>query len=261
MKPIQFIKLTICSAVLAVLPIGCSHQENHAKAESEEGSAAETSTGVSFSPKSGLHVPAETAKFIGLQVADVEERKVLSSLRFTAQVFRSASDVQLVSLKGGALPTLASGLVSPGEAKQLRAGQLVKIENRAGESGRGRVAHVKDDLGSVNGMVEVVVEILDRTTSPGVGSFVTITVPTGKEENVVSVPRSALLRTSEGNFVYAVSGDRFVRAAVKLGVVNGEFAEVADGLYAGDQIAVKPIMSLWLAELQAIRGGKACSDD
>jgi multidrug efflux pump subunit AcrA (membrane-fusion protein) len=120
---------------------------------------------------------------------------------------------------------------------------------------------VKGDLGSVSGMVEVVVEILDGATSPSVGSFVTVIVPTGKEEKVVSVPRSALLRTSEGNFVYTVSGERFVRAAVKLGVVNGEFAEVADGLYAGDQIALKPVMTLWLAELQAIRGGKACSDD
>ncbi len=51
-----------------------------------------------------------------------------------------------------------------------------------------------------------------------------------------------------------------MRAAVKLGAVNGEFAEVADGLYAGDQVVVKPVMTLWLSEIQALRGGKACSD-
>ena len=51
-----------------------------------------------------------------------------------------------------------------------------------------------------------------------------------------------------------------MRAPVKLGVVNHEFAEVTDGLYAGDQIVVQPVMTLWMAELQSLRGGKACTD-
>ena len=71
----------------------------------------------------------------------------------------------------------------------------------------------------------------------------------------MSVPRSALLRTVEGWFVYTKSGDRLIRAAVKVGVMNDEFAEITDGLYAGDIVALKPVMKLWLAELQAIRGG------
>jgi hypothetical protein len=47
---------------------------------------------------------------------------------------------------------------------------------------------------------------------------------------------------------------------VKLGAINHEWAEVTDGLYAGDQIVVSPVMTLWLAELQSLRGGKACAD-
>ena len=74
------------------------------------------------------------------------------------------------------------------------------------------------------------------------------------------LPRAALLQTAEGNFVYTVSGERFVRAAVKVGVLNDEFVEITDGLYAGDQVAAQPVMTLWLAELQSLRGGKACAD-
>jgi hypothetical protein len=36
--------------------------------------------------------------------------------------------------------------------------------------------------------------------------------------------------------------------------------QITDGLYAGDQVVVQPVMSLWLAELQSLRGGKACAD-
>ena len=85
-------------------------------------------------------------------------------------------------------------------------------------------------------------------------------MPVGFDRTVVSVPHSALLRTIEGDFVYTVSGERFVRTAVRLGVVNHAFAEVTDGLLDGDRIVVHPVTTLWLAELQSIRGGKACAD-
>ena len=57
-----------------------------------------------------------------------------------------------------------------------------------------------------------------------------------------------------------MSGKQFVRAALKTGEVSNESVEVTDGLYAGDRIVVQPVMTLWLAELQSIRGGKACAD-
>ena len=103
--------------------------------------------------------------------------------------------------------------------------------------------------------------MLFRSESPlAAGAFLSVTVPLGGEKSVVSVPRSALFRTTEGDFVYTVSGEHFMRAPVKLGGVNHEFAEVTDGLYAGDQIVVQPVMTLWMAELQSLRGGKACAD-
>jgi hypothetical protein len=41
--------------------------------------------------------------------------------------------------------------------------------------------------------------------------------------------------------------------------MNNELVEITDGLYAGDQIVTSPVNDLWMAELQILRGGKACT--
>jgi hypothetical protein len=68
------------------------------------------------------------------------------------------------------------------------------------------------------------------------------------------------LKTAEGYFAYVVNGDSLFRTKIGVGGQEGETVEVTDGLYTGDRVVLQPIMSLWLAELQAIRGGKACAD-
>ena len=99
-----------------------------------------------------------------------------------------------------------------------------------------------------------------ETSSPlEIGERVLATFHTPEGDAVTAVPRSALLKTAEGNFVYAVNGEFYVRTPVKVGAMSDEHAEITDGLYAGDQIVVSPVMSLWLAELQVLRGGKACT--
>ena len=143
----------------------------------------------------------------------------------------------------------------------MREGQAVTVQNGAAEASlQGRIVALKRDLEQASGQVEVLLAVSDAQHPLASGAILSVTVTLGREENVVGVPRSALFRTTEGDFVYTVSGDHFVRTAVKLGVVNHEFAEVTDGLYAGDQIVVQPVMTLWLAELQSLRGGKACAD-
>jgi hypothetical protein len=256
MKALRITTLTICHAMLVLLPCGCSPQGENATPE-----ATAEESGVSFNAKSGLRVPPETAKFIGLKVADVEERQIVAALEFSAQVYRAANEAQFASLQPAiSANALASGAVSPAQAALLRESHAVTVKAEGAGNLTARIQAMNRSLVQSNALVEVLVRIADSQARLAKGTFVSVSVPLNGEKSVVSVPRAALLRTAEGDYVYTVSGERFVRAPVKLGMVNHEWVEVTDGLYAGDQIVVNPVMTLWLAELQSIRGGKACAD-
>ena len=76
----------------------------------------------------------------------------------------------------------------------------------------------------------------------------------------VRVPFSALLRTSEGSFVFVQNGQRWLRTPVKAVAETADTLRVTDGLLEGDVIAVAGVWDLWLAELQATKGGVGCAD-
>lgn len=245
------IVLSIMALVIATALAGCGSGSS-AKKEVDSDEHAHAEGGVTFDTKHGLRVPAETAEFIGLKIADVEERRVKSTFRFAAQVYRAGE---------AGKPALASGDVSPDEAHMVKAGQTVKVELDNGAALPGRIAEIEPhtDKETVEHL-DVAVEIEDREGKARAGTFANVSVVVGKDEAVVSVPRSSVLQTAEGKFVYTVSGEHLIRAGVKTGVMNDENVEITDGLYSGDKIVVKPVMTLWMAELQSIRGGQACAD-
>lgn len=250
MKTVRNLLTYSFSALLALLLAACGGhkgEESHAHgASGEEGHGHGHEEGVTFSEKTGLSVPKETAEFIGLEIIDVEEREIAATTEFTAQVYNAQSNV-----------VLASGFVSREIGSLLKRGTALAGQTPNGIVADVRVTAVKTN--APNGLVEALLEIPSGTTFK-IGDVVTIPVQTGAKGKVVTVPKRALLKTVEGHFVYTVSGERLVRAPVKVGAINHEFVEITDGLYAGDQIAVQPVMTLWLAELQSIRGGKACAD-
>jgi hypothetical protein len=236
---------------------GCTRQAHEAHEHDSDG----TQAGVTFSAKQGLSVPPTTAKFIGLQVVDVEERSVIASVRFGARVYQAARERPFAPTAPAATSiALASAFVSPQQAALLTNGEVAIVSANSAEPLQGKIAVVNRSLEKVQGQAEVMVAIDDPIGRLTNGVIVSVSVPLGREQSVVTIPRPALLRTAEGDFVYTMSGRQFVRAAIKTGETGTDFVEVTDGLYAGDRIVVQPVMTLWLAELQSIRGGKACAD-
>ncbi len=260
-KHIKHVLIALLVAGLA----GCGPRgETHTAADergSEHQEEAEE-TGVTFNVNRGLHVPVTTAKFIGLKTADVEERRIIAEFRFSAQVYSGATGVRPVALTPKAVfaPTLASADITPEEARVLRGDQEVRVQLDSGATLRGRIAEIAAHAQKSGAHVDVKVAIEDPEGQLRAGSFVTVIAPMGGDKEVASIPRAALLRTAEGEFVYTVSGEHFVRTAVKIGAANEDYVEITDGLYTGDQVVVNPVMTLWMAELQSIRGGKACAD-
>lgn len=75
-----------------------------------------------------------------------------------------------------------------------------------------------------------------------------------------ALPRQAVLRTSEGTFVFVLNGKRWLRTPVRTGAESAETIVIDDGVLEGDVVAVAGVHDLWLAELQAIKGGVGCAD-
>jgi hypothetical protein len=230
----------VALAVLLTLSAGCNRQKSEAKAEEKE-------EAVAFNAKFGLAVPKKTADFIGLQSVEVEERVVPSTNQFSAQVY---------SRRNG--QAFATASVDKKTAESLREGTALTVTAPEGQNFKATVSKLTSL--SANGTSEALLEIEDPRSALKGADYLTASVATGADKKVVSVPREALLKTIEGHFVYTLSGERLVRTAVKVGTSNESFVEITDGLYSGDQVAVQPVMTLWLAELQSLRGGKACAD-
>jgi hypothetical protein len=203
--------------------------------------------GPKYSARNGLFVPEDTRQSLGLKTVEVTEQKIPMVIELPLRVYRTS-----------ATASLASGLATPDQAMVLHAGQSAQVLASDGEKRAGTITSISEKLQKATGMSEVLVEIPNASEPFAVGTFLKGTVMLGAEETVVAVPRSALLECSDGYSVYTVSGESFVRTRVKPGAGSDELVEIKDGLYAGDQVVSQPVMSLWLTELAAVKGGQAC---
>lgn len=227
--------------VAALVLAGC--QPKSGESAASEGSVE---IGPKYSAKSGLHVPEDTRRSLGLKTVEVTEQKVPTTL-----------DVQLRVYHEGKESILASATVTPEEAKTLNRGQVVRARAN-GANLTGSVTSVDESLQKATGMAEVLVELARTNGAASVGAFISASVALESEATVVTIPRAALLECSDGHSVYTVSGESFVRTPVRVGAMAGDFVEIKDGLYAGDEVVLQPVMSLWMTELAAVKGGQAC---
>ena len=106
--------------------------------------------------------------------------------------------------------------------------------------------------------MEAILQIEDAAQALPAGAAFTFHFTEASTNAVIAVPRAALLRTTEGDFVYTANEGFFLRTAVKLGRMDHDFAEVTEGLYAGDSVVSHPVLTLWLTELHNVNGGDAC---
>lgn len=213
-------------------------------------SSAEAAESVPLGPqysKKGLLVPEDTRRSLGVRVVEVTEQKVSATLELSLRVYQSGGS-------GGK----ASGTMTPEQAKSLHAGQAVEMKSADGHTFTGKVTRLNDELEKATGTIEVLVEFSSAPQAVSSGMFLQASVALDAAESVVSIPSAALLQCSDGHSVFTVSGEHLVRTPVKVGATSGGYVEIKDGLYAGDRVVLQPVMSLWMTELAAVKGGQAC---
>lgn len=240
---------------LALL-VGCSKKggdgHDHGK-DDGHGHGEKSPSGASFKAGKGVIVTEETKKLLGVKVDDVTDRKLPNQIRLTVQVFGEKHHHLLNAEDHTGCDVHGSGFVSTNTAAILRAGQLVELLKSTNAPLAGVVLAVQKALAL--GESEIVIGISNATAALKSGEFVPGRINIPREEAVTVIPHSALLRTSEGTFVYAVNGDAYFRTAVKTGSEADGWVEITDGLLAGDQVVTKAVQTLWLIELRATKGG------
>ena len=243
MKQPHTFPLFILATILLVALAGCGRET------AKKGKEPVAKDVPSFKEGKGLWLPEATRQFIGLEVVEVSERKLAPQLAAEIQVYEATEH-----------GIHASGVVSRDQARLLKPGQRVSLETKEHRSLEGRLSRLDEQVQSATGQAEVLIEIPASQKEITVGTRFTATFASGKEESVTTIPRSALVRAAEGDFVYVVNGERLSRTAVVVGAEFGDLVEIKDGLYSGDKVAIKPAQTLWLTELRFVKGGAACAD-
>jgi hypothetical protein len=259
--------LLIPALFAAVFLFGCSHKHeegdghDHPKEEAHgkdngHGHEEESPSGASFKAGKGVILTDETRKILGVEVADVTEQKLPAQIRFNVQVFGEKHHHAIRESDHTGCDVHGSGFVPLDQAAALRAGQPVQIQTRTNESLAGVVLAVEKALSL--GECEVIVGLTNATDKLKPGEFLAAVITLPRDNVVTVIPRSALLHTAEGTFVYAVNGEAFFRTAVKVGSEADGLMEITDGLFTGDAVVTKPVETLYLIELRATKGGGHC---
>jgi len=240
---------------VATLSVGCGRKESdHGKEHAEHGHGEEESpSGASFKPGKGILLHDETRKIIGLEVVDVTEELLPQHVQLNVQIFTETHRLADLKIDHTGCQFHGSGFLPPEKTALVKPSQSVTLKTSRGEILDGFVVALQAPL--AHGEIEIIVGVTTAGTALQDGEFVSATISVPRSEPVTVIPRSALLRTAEGTYVYAVNGDAYYRTAVTVGSSTEDKLEVTEGLYAGDQVVANPVETLWIIELRATKGG------
>ncbi len=230
---------------------GQSHDEEKSGGKEEE--HEESPSGASFKPGKGIILTDETRKILNVQIADVTEEKLPQVIRFNVQIFTQTHRFVNPDEYHSACDIHGSGFLSQDKMAIIEPKQPVRVVTASKEMLDGFIVAVQKT--PAHGESEIIVGITSAGAKVKDGDFVTAAVILPREEAVTVIPRSALLKTAEGTFVYALNGAAYYRTAVKVGSESDDKIEIIDGLFAGDQVVTSPVETLWLIELRATKGG------
>jgi multidrug efflux pump subunit AcrA (membrane-fusion protein) len=204
----------------------------------------------SFDPDKGLYLSEATRQSMGITTASVQKKTFQAERTMKFQIFREADEQSLPGMAYRFGFAYASAILT-GEKIDLGPGQVGEVM----EKGEAPAKLFQVNALPNSNQAELLVEITDPQNQFILGQFCTVRWLMTALDVPAAVPDSALLKTTEGNFVYLQKGDRFVRAEVKPGATGEGFTEITDGVAAGDSVVTNPVQTLWLTELKLKSGG------
>ncbi len=125
------------------------------------------------------------------------------------------------------------------EIETMKVGQPVQLRVDAlpGRVFTGTVDRIAPVVDAGSGTFRVICSFASEgSLQPGM--FGRMAIDYDQRQDAPSIPRTALLDDASDPAVYVVRAGKAVRVPVKLGYIDGEFAEVREGLKLGDQVVV-----------------------
>lgn len=143
-------------------------------------------------------------------------------------------------------PLLIRVYVPTSDAIKLETGMLADVMTQvlAGAVFKGNVKLINPRIDNQTGTVKVTVEVIDESLRLTPGMFVEVRIAIGAKENIVTIPRRAILYKQNKTYVFVMNRNLVSQREVQIGLTEEDYVEVTDGLTEGEVIVVVGVEGL-----------------
>lgn len=143
-------------------------------------------------------------------------------------------------------PLLIRVYVPTSDAIKLEAGMSAEVmtEILQGASFSGSVKLINPRIDTQTGTVKVTVEVMDDSLRLKPGMFVEVRIAIGAKENVLTIPRKAILYKQNKTYAFVMNRNQVSQREIQLGLTEEDLVEVTSGLNEGDIIVVVGVEGL-----------------
>lgn len=135
-------------------------------------------------------------------------------------------------------PLLVRVFVPTADAIQLRTKMPASVSTEVlkGTAFPGTVTLINPRIDVQTGTVRITVEVYDESLRLKPGMFVEVRIAVGQKEDVLVIPRKAVLYRQNKTYAFVVENGRAAQREIALGLTEEDLAEVLSGLEEGQTI-------------------------
>jgi len=135
-------------------------------------------------------------------------------------------------------PLLIRVYVPTSDAINLKTGMNAEVTTDIlpGRIFTGKVKLINPRIDVQTGTVKVTVEVYDKSLSMKPGMFVEVRIVVGQKEDVLVIPRKAVLYKQNRTHVFVVQQNQVSQRQVELGLTEEDMVEITSGLDEGEKI-------------------------
>jgi RND family efflux transporter MFP subunit len=143
-------------------------------------------------------------------------------------------------------PLLIRVYVPTSDAIKLEPGMLADVMTQVlvGAVFKGNVKLINPRIDNQTGTVKTTIEVFDESFRLKPGMFVEVQIAIGAKENVLVIPRKAILYKQNNTYVFVMNRNQVSQREITLGLTEEDEVEVTSGLAEGDVIVIVGVEGL-----------------